>query len=139
MLHIEQKILQAIVTQVETDQEESCGFVFGRELGENRTITKSFAVANISLVNKQTSFEISSKDYLKAESIASNENLALLGIYHSHPNGSSFPSEQDRLAAQPNLSYIIISVIQKRFAGLRSWQLNPEEEFKEEKILYIKS
>jgi proteasome lid subunit RPN8/RPN11 len=63
-----------------------------------------------------------------------------LGIYHSHPKHPAIPSETDRLAAQPFFSYVIISVIDKDTIDLRSWLLNDERQFEEEKILdYIYS
>lgn len=139
MLHIEQKILLAIVSHVESGQEELCGFFFGSEQGEDRTVTKSVIVENVSPGNKQSSFEISARDYLQAESTAEHEKLTLLGAYHSHPNGSSHPSEQDLLAAQPNFSYIIVSVMQQRFSGMRCWQLTNQKQFREEEIVYIQS
>lgn len=38
-------------------------------------------------------------------------NLAMLGIYHSHPHSSAYPSATDiRLALYPNICYLIISL-----------------------------
>lgn len=139
MLHIEQKVLQAIVRHVESDRDEACGFFFGNVDAENRTITKSFEVINVSTHDKQSSFEISAHDYLKAESLSNKENITLLGVYHSHPDGTAMPSERDKISAQPNFIYIVVSMIKNRFAGMRAWQINRQSAFEEEKILYTKS
>ena len=79
-------------------------------------------------------FEISPGDYLKAERFAEENNTFLLGIYHSHPEHPAVPSEYDRVAAQPYFSYIILSVLGRKFNNLRSWKLNDEFKFVEEKV-----
>jgi proteasome lid subunit RPN8/RPN11 len=60
--------------------------------------------------------------------------LALLGIYHSHPNHPAIPSEHDRVAAQPWFSYVIISVLERKIGPVRSWRLNEETQFEEETV-----
>lgn len=135
MLLIEHKPLNEMVADaVETFPDECCGFFFGREEGEERIITKTQVVNNAKEGDKRRRFEIASKDYLKAEAFAEEHQLQLLGVYHSHPNHPAIPSEHDRVAAQPYFSYIIISVKDKKFADIRSWQLNEKTQFEEEKI-----
>lgn len=115
--------------------EECCGFFFGNEDGTYRIVTGSLAVGNVSKYNKETSFEIASKDYLLAETFAEQKNRQLLGVYHSHPDHPSVPSVSDRQAAQPNLSYIIISVTDNKFADITSWQLKNHCHFEEEALV----
>lgn len=117
-----------------TFPDECCGFLFGRETAEERIIEQVLAVNNAKEGDKRRRFEITPGDYLGAERYADENNLLLLGVYHSHPNHPAIPSEHDRLAAQPNFSYVILSVINNEYAGLRSWRLNEEEQFEEEKI-----
>ena len=115
--------------------EECCGFMFGTEDGEsNRVITEIQAVYNASKENRKRRFEISSIDYLRAEQLALARNIQLLGVYHSHPNHPAIPSEQDRVAAQPFFSYVIISVLNDKIDTMRSWQLNDQDQFEEEQI-----
>jgi len=135
MLHIEPSILRSLIANVEPYPEECCGFFLGHVGATSCTITKSMAMNNSTAGNKQTNFEITSKDYLYTESIAEEENLALLGVYHSHLNHPAVPSEVDRLAAMPNFSYIIISVMDRKFDSIRSWQLDTHSQFQEEKII----
>jgi proteasome lid subunit RPN8/RPN11 len=139
MLFIERLVLRGMIAEVEPSVEECCGFFFGHVESKSRTITKSMVVNNSKEGDKRTNFEITSKDYLHAERFAEQENLALLGVYHSHPNHPAVPSEYDRAAAQPYFSYIIISVMNKKFAGIRSWQLDNNFQFIEEKIGFIQS
>ena len=134
MVAIEKPVVQKMIAYVESYDEECCGFLFGKEEGEVRTITKWMMVRNSKEVDRHNSFEILPKDYLRAERLAEEENLNLLGVYHSHPNHAAFPSEYDRLAAQPYFSYVIISIMNKKFAEIRSWQLDDNFRFKEEEL-----
>jgi proteasome lid subunit RPN8/RPN11 len=82
-------------------------------------------------------FEISPVDYMTAEQHAIDHDWTLLGIYHSHPKHPAIPSEQDRVAAQPYFSYVIIAVPDKTATeaiNFRSWLLNDDRQFEEEKI-----
>jgi len=114
--------------------DECCGFLFGNETEEERIILEAKVVNNAKEGDKRKRFAITPKDYLKAEQYADENNLLLLGVYHSHPNHPAVPSEHDRLAAQPYFSYVILSVINNEYAGLRSWRLNEEQQFEEEEI-----
>jgi proteasome lid subunit RPN8/RPN11 len=123
-----------IENAVSTFPDECCGFLFGNEIEDERIILEAQVVNNAKEGDKRRRFAITPKDYLKAEQYAEENNLLLLGVYHSHPNHPAVPSEHDRLAAQPYFSYVILSVINNEYAGLRSWRLNEEQQFEEEKI-----
>src|SRR5215212_4382520 len=135
MLHIEQTALDEMIADAKQSfPEECCGFFFGTENENQRIITEVLAVNNSKEGDKRRRFEISPKDYLKAEAFAEEKGLLLLGVYHSHPNSAAIPSAQDRIAAQPYFSYIIISVFDGEFSHIRSWQLNEDLQFDVEKI-----
>ena len=114
---------------------ECCGFVFGVETDDDRIITDILIVNNSKEGDKRRRFEINATDYLRAEQFATDKNLLLIGVYHSHPNHPAIPSEHDRKSAQPWFSYIILSVTDDHVAGTRSWRLNEEEKFEEEIII----
>ena len=134
-IDIEQISLDEMIKDaVKTFPDECCGFIFGKEKNDNRTVIKIQVAGNAKEGDKRRRFVISPKDYLKAEQFADTNNLQLIGVYHSHPNHPAIPSEHDRVAAQPFFSYIIISVINHEFDHIRSWQLNDEHQFEEEKI-----
>ncbi len=118
-----------------TFPDECCGFMFGTETEEIRTIRAVTVVDNSKEGDKRRRFEIKPTDYLHAERYAEDNGMTLLGIYHSHPNHPSIPSEHDRVAAQPYFSYAIVSVYERQFRSLQSWQLNEEQQFEEETIL----
>ena len=133
MLFIDPQTLQQMTADGErTFPDECCGFFFGTEKGDDRTLTQIIVVDNAKEGDKRRRFEISPRDYLNAEQWAEDKGLQLLGVYHSHPNHPAIPSEQDRLAAQPYFSYIILSIRDGAFDHLRSWTLNDDFQFEEE-------
>lgn len=135
MLIIEPKALEEMYTDAQqTFPDECCGFFFGKEEAEERKVTEILVVNNSKEGDKRRRFVIAPKDYMNAERHAEENDLQLLGIYHSHPNHPAIPSEHDRVAAQPYFSYIIISVMDRAIAAIRSWQLNEESHFEEETI-----
>lgn len=113
--------------------DECCGFLLGMEHADgSRFVQKLKEVRNAKTGDKKRRFEITALDYMKAEQLAAETGMALLGIYHSHPNHPAIPSETDREAAQPYFSYIILSVIDGKTEEIRSWRLNETAAFDEE-------
>ncbi|MEL7533535.1 MAG: M67 family metallopeptidase [Bacteroidota bacterium] len=134
-LNISAEALSTMVSDAEARfPNECCGFFYGKD-DEQRKITLAKAVINSKEGDQRRRFEISALDYMKAERFAMENDLSLLGIYHSHPNHPAIPSEHDRKQAVPTFSYIILSIQEGEFDHLRSWQLNPEEQFEEEYLL----
>ena len=63
-------------------------------------------------------------------------DLDIVGIFHSHPDHPSRPSEFDREWAMPWFSYIITSVKNGKADGSRSWLLSEDRSaFNEESIV----
>ena len=133
MLLADDTIREEMVKEAEIAfPDECCGFFFGKEENGKRTITATRRVDNARDGDKRRRFAIAPADYLEAERFADEKGLQLLGVYHSHPGHPAIPSEQDRVAAQPYFSYVIISVINKEWNETRSWRLNGEQQFEEE-------
>jgi proteasome lid subunit RPN8/RPN11 len=115
--------------------DECCGFLLGTEnQAADRQVTRLLPVQNSLPGDKRRRFFIAAQDYLRAEKRAAEENLLLLGVYHSHPNHPAVPSEQDRVAAQPYFSYVIIAVLQDSISDIRSWKLDGMDQFQEESV-----
>lgn len=119
---------------IRTFPDECCGFLLGKVQGEERTIEEIIIVNNAKEGDKRRRFEITARDYLKAERYALEKEMTLLGVYHSHPNYPSVPSEHDRKVAQPFFSYVIVSILEGRYASLQSWRLNDNFQFEEEQV-----
>lgn len=135
MIQIEPNIEQLMLDDArQAFPDECCGFLFGKEEGDNRILTDILVVNNSKEGDKRRRFEIAPKDYLKAERYADKTGQTLLAVYHSHPNHPAIPSEHDRVAAQPFFSYLIVSVQDGEIGHTRSWRLNDEQQFEEEII-----
>jgi len=113
--------------------DECCGFLYGKE-EEKRVITLAKEVINSKEGDKRRRFKIDPQDYQQAERFAVENDLDLLGVYHSHPDHPARPSETDLRQAVPFFSYIILSVMKGKTDNITSWQLNENGEFEEEKI-----
>lgn len=113
--------------------DECCGFFYGLE-GEVRQVRVIREVDNAREGDQRRRFRIDPKDYQRAEKYAIDHDLDLLGVYHSHPDHPAEPSEHDRKVAMPWFSYIIISVLNKTTANVRSWRLNDKRTFEEEQV-----
>lgn len=138
MLYLTEQVKQQIIDDaVRTFPNECCGFLLGWEKREERVIDKILVVNNAKEGDKRRRFKIMPFDYLKAEQYAEEHGLTLLGVYHSHPNHPSIPSEHDRAAAQPYFSYVIVSIWEREFVSLQSWRLNDDFQFEPERVREI--
>ncbi len=111
---------------------ECCGFVLGD--AQSRTVQEVYLLENAKEGDQRRRFEIDPLDYIKVEQHALQQGTSLLGVYHSHPDHPSVPSEHDLKQAFPNFSYLIVSVEKGRSKRTQSWRLNEENKFKEEII-----
>jgi proteasome lid subunit RPN8/RPN11 len=138
MLYLKTIIKKNLIADaINTFPDECCGFLIGTDDEKDRLIEEIIIVDNAKDGDKRRRFEISPKDYMKAERYADDKNLKLIGIYHSHPNHPSIPSEHDRIQAQPYFSYVIIAVRENEFVNLQSWRLDDCQQFEEEAIELI--
>ncbi len=119
---------------VGTFPNECCGFFFGVADGHQKFVTEIRPVINAKEGDQRRRFAIDPLDYMKAEKYAIENQLELLGIYHSHPLHPAIPSEHDLKQAMPVFSYIILSTQPEEVIDITSWQLNGEREFVREKL-----
>jgi len=135
MLDISETALNDMLDHAEMEYpNECCGFFYGSDSGEARVAAVAKRVKNAKEGDRSDRFEITPDDYRKAEAFAQEQDLDLLGVYHSHPDHPAEPSEHDRKVAMPWFSYIIISVRKGRTAETRSWRLNDDRRFEEETV-----
>jgi len=122
---------------LETYPLECCGFMFGEDHVEGRTITEIRPATNSKEGDQRRRFEIDPLEYLKAERYALANELTLVGIYHSHPDHPAKPSEHDLRQAVPFFSYVILAVTKEAVENITSWQLDKNGQFEEEKVEII--
>lgn len=134
--------------------EECCGILLGQfeengeivivEVWQTENVWESSSEELFSAVpsskkqktaSRRDRFTIDPAVLLKAQKYARENNLDIVGIYHSHPDQSAYPSEFDRAIAWDTYSYIIMSVEEGTVVDCRSWRLNDQQQFQEEKII----
>lgn len=117
---------------------EGCGLLLGRmEAGVN-SVEALVPAANTWPVEaeKAVRFAISGDDMLKAEMTAMQQDLDVIGIFHSHPDHPPVASPRDLAwATWPGYSYLITQVAQGEPTFSQSWQLLADRSgFVEEEI-----
>ncbi len=136
MLKIRREAIEEIKKQAEEGYPyEICGFMIGKmdfSTGD-RECLEVFQVENQNKERANDRFEIHPKDYMKVEDYAEKKGLMIVGIYHSHPDHPDRPSQTDLMFAQPDMSYIIVSVENGKVKSFKSWELKGNA-FEEEKV-----
>jgi len=135
MLKIKKELVEQIKQQGEKGYPyEICGFILG-EIDYDRDLRTAIEVFQVENQNKERAndrFEIHPKDYLKVERYADEKGMQIIGIYHTHPDHPDRPSETDLRFAQPDMSYIIMSVKNGKASDWRSWKLEGDGFVQEE-------
>jgi proteasome lid subunit RPN8/RPN11 len=116
-----------------TFPEECCGLMVGnssRNYNDNGTkqITRIRRMDNAFDPSQRFHrYSIDPREFLKEEKSAEERGEEIIGVYHSHPNAPAKPSEFDRVHAWPELSYIIIEVVNGRILETKSWILREDK------------
>ena len=118
--------------------EEGAGFLFGQAEGESRKVMEIYPLNNAREdAARHNRYLITPQDMLKAELAAEEMGLAVLGVFHSHPDHPDQPSEFDREWAMPYFSYVITSVQDKQAVSSRSWRLKDDRSSFVEEVIQI--
>ncbi|MDR2791046.1 MAG: M67 family metallopeptidase [Campylobacteraceae bacterium] len=115
---------------------ECCGIILGKL---KNSVKEAHELLNISNArdeaNRHNRFLITDEEFAKAALYAAKKDYEVLGIYHSHPDHPSAPSQYDLEYAWPFYSYVIISVEKGAAKLLTSWELqNDRTKFNQETI-----
>ncbi len=115
--------------------EECCGLLIGRYKNGVPVVTEVRRMRNTNEGSRNTRYNIDPLELISVDRELENTDLEMIGIYHSHPNHPSRPSETDLKFAWPNLSYIVLSVRDGVADLITSWRLDIDtEKFVQEKI-----
>ena len=116
--------------------EEGAGLMLGEVSQDQRQVMEILTLPNVREdTARHNRYLLSPEDYLKGEEEANQLGLNVLGVFHSHPDHPSRPSEFDRQWAWPNFSYLITSVMMGKVHESRSWRLTEDRaNFVEEEI-----
>lgn len=135
MIHLPEPLKNRIIQHAEqTYPEECCGFIFGLEQSGERSASEVMPGENRQTENRERRFMIAPREYLKAERYGEENDLQLIGIYHSHPDHPAQPSQHDQQQAMPWFSYVIVSIEDGSYKEMTSWWLDDDRNFFQEEI-----
>src|SRR5689334_2907276 len=135
------KISSALVREVYDHTEQSypyecCGLLIGTTDGQTRGAHAFRKCRNLNTERAHDRYEMDPLCMLSAQREFESGPWDIIGIYHSHPDHPSRPSQTDTDRAWPDWSYIIVSVAKGAVAGAQSWVLNEsEKKFYEEPLV----
>ena len=106
------------------DPNECCGLLLGND-------EKVIEIRNLNNVhdNPMTRYEIDRKDLMKVQKYCDNNNMEILGVYHSHTHSQAYPSPTDIEIARLikdffDPYYILISLIEKTRPIIRGYKID---------------
>ena len=106
--------------------EESCGLLAGIKDGDVRVVKKVYYLTNIDHTNEH--FSMDPKEQLSAIKDIRQNGYQMIGNFHSHPESPSRPSEEDkRLAFDPNIEYLILSLMDAENPVLKAFGVDKEK------------
>jgi proteasome lid subunit RPN8/RPN11 len=125
--------------------EECCGILLGEINGTFKTVTEVIPTTNAWIKadsdeverNKNSRYSIDPQDIFMAQKRAREIDLDIIGFFHSHPDYPAIPSMCDRSQAWEVYSYPIVSVINGRVSEIKSWVLDGDGIFQEERQIRI--
>ncbi len=116
--------------------EEGAGLLLGKVDDDRKQVAGILSLSNAREDSaRHNRYLLTANDYLHGEQEAARLGLDVLGVFHSHPDHPSRPSEFDREWAMPWFSYLITSVGAGVAFQSQSWRLAEDRaQFKEEEI-----
>lgn len=114
--------------------EEICGLIGGEVLGTDKIIREIYILENTD--HSHEHFSMNPKEQFAAVRDMRLRNFAPLGNFHSHPEGPSAPSKEDkRFAYDKTASYIIISLADIKNPVLKSFRIDGDKSEEEEILI----
>jgi proteasome lid subunit RPN8/RPN11 len=108
---------------VATYPHECCGFLLGRIEENRRVVEQTRRAQNQRSDSPHNRYQISPQEYMRAERLAAEAGLEIIGFYHSHPDHPARPSQFDLENAWPGLVYVIVGVNAGKADKMTAWVL----------------
>lgn len=135
VITIPRRLLEEVLSHCrESYPYEACGFLAGRD----GTVEKVYRVKNIK--KSSVSYEMDPKEQLRCEREIRDEGLDIVGIYHSHPSASAYPSQVDIARAcwpgdpdtplYPEACYMIVGPLDGE-TEVRVFRIDPSQQVAE--------
>lgn len=102
---------------------ECCGVLLGKKTAWGKIVVRQIGVHNLADDRqKNVHFRISPLELLHIEHFAREEDLEIVGFYHSHPDHGADVSAEDVKYMIPGYSYPILSVVHGALAEIKSYE-----------------
>lgn len=117
VLRIPSGIVDAMVRQAVKERPvEACGILAGKA----ETVEDAFAMTNVD--HSSEHFMMDPKEQFAVAKEIRGRGLAMLAVYHSHPQSPARPSQEDiRLALTPGIAYVIVSLLEPEHPDVRAY------------------
>jgi proteasome lid subunit RPN8/RPN11 len=106
---------------------ECCGAMLGKIDGDQKDVQASMRLENSSAGSQRARYKLRQEDLLAADEEARRQGMALIGIYHSHPDCDAYFSKTDLENSCPWYSFIVLSIQNGEFHHANSWLPNAEQ------------
>ena len=137
-ISIKLELFDEIVSHCKADYpDEACGFLAGTE----DIVEKIFKVTNIR--HSSYNYEMDSREQLKCEKKIREAGLKIVGIYHSHPLSSAYPSQLDIVRVSwpgdpdiplyPAVSHVIVGMVGGE-THVKAYKINSDQKIDEVKL-----
>ena len=137
MIRITAALIREVYVHAEASYpHECCGLLIGATDGQTRVARAFRKCRNLNTERAHDRYEMDPLCMLQAQREFESSPWDIVGIYHSHPDHPSRPSQTDTDRAWPDWSYMIVSVEKGTVASAQSWVLNEgEKRFYEEPLV----
>ena len=102
--------------------EEACGIL----LGHGDLVLEAFPCRNAHPTDPRRYYELAPSDQFECARYSRSSGLEWVAYYHSHPNGSSDFSPDDRRSALPGSRHLVVAVSQGHLLPPRAWRVPPK-------------
>jgi proteasome lid subunit RPN8/RPN11 len=121
----------------ETYPNECCGAMLGSIDGDQKTVRISMRLQNAFEGAQAARYELRPEDLLAADKAARENQMDLIGIYHSHPDCDAYFSQTDLKNSCPWYSFVVLSIQKGEFHHANSWLPNFDQtEAAKEELVY---
>jgi len=141
ILQIDESTLKSIQSHGEKAYpDEGAGLLLGEDEGEARQIRAIYTLNNSREDSaRHNRYLLTPQDYWAGEQEAARQGWDVVGVFHSHPDHPSQPSDFDREWAIPWFSYMITSIEKGHASNTRSWHLvDDRSRFEEDTIKVVR-
>lgn len=116
---------------------ECCGLLIGKFGTGEKVVGETYPISNArEEAAKRNRFLIRPEELMRGEKHARDQNLDVVGFYHSHPDDRAVPSLYDLEHAWPSYSYIVVAVEKGEAREVKSWEMESDRSrFVEEEIV----